>query len=329
MAAQLTVSSSPHIRGNTTTTTIMRDVLIALVPAVIAAIVFFGPRALLQIVVSVAACMLFEHLYCLLTKQPTTIRDLSAAVTGVLLACNLPVSLPLWMTVIGALVAIVVVKMLFGGIGCNFANPALTARIVLMLSFTTAMTTWVKPMSWLTGAVTGATPLGGAHAYIWEAAVGYTAGCLGETSALALLLGGIYLCWRKVISPVLPVCFIGTVFVFTFLIGEGSVFNAGLMDALQGSVLQILSGGLFIGAIFMATDYTTSVTTTKGRIIYGVACGLITSLIRVFGSYPEGVSFSILLLNLLAPYIEQGSRNTPFGAIKAKKVKKVKEGEAK
>lgn len=284
----------------------MRDVIIALVPALAASVVFFGFRALLLTGVCVAVCVIAEWAFEKITKRPETVGDLSAIVTGMLLAFNLPVGIPIWQAVIGSLVAIIVVKQLFGGIGQNFANPAITARIVMLLAFSGTMTSWVFP-----DGVSGATPLAiiasgdlsGLPSYL-DMFLGKTAGCIGETSTLAILIGGIYLMVRRVISWHTPVVFIATVFVFTAALG-------------QQPVAQILSGGLMLGAFFMATDYATTPSTNWGKVIFGFGCGLITTLIRVWGNYPEGVSFSILLMNILTPYIMIWTRSKPFGGVDA------------
>ena len=303
---KLLISSSPHIRAAASTSTIMRDVLIALFPALIVSTVIFGARSLLVVAVCVATCVLCEWGFEKIVKKPSTIGDLSAVVTGVLLAYNLPVSIPIWQAIFGSIVAIVAVKQLFGGIGQNFANPAITARIVMLLAFSGTMTNWVFP-----DAVSSATPLSllatGDTAQLpalTDMFLGVRGGCLGETSVLAILIGGIYLMCRKVISWHTPVAFIGTVFVCTALLGEMPVY-------------QILSGGLMLGAFFMATDYATTPSTNSGRIVFGVGCGLITVLIRVWGNYPEGVSFSILLMNIMAPYISRWTRSKPFGGVQA------------
>lgn len=302
----LIVSVSPHIRAKDTTASLMRDVLIALLPAVAASVLFFGARALLVEVFCVAACVGLEWLFQWGMKRPVTIADCSAAVTGLILALNLPVGIPLWMALVGCAVAILVVKQLFGGIGHNFANPAITARIVMFLAFSSAMAAWVSPN--LVDAVSSATPLAGLKN---GALVGYTPlqlflgavpGCLGETSALALLLGGVYLLVRRVITWHTPLSFICTVFVLALLL-RGPAF----------ALAEILAGGLFLGAIFMATDYATTPSTAWGRVVFGVGCGLITCLIRFFGNYPEGVSFSILLMNILTPYISKWTRSKPLG----------------
>lgn len=302
------VTVSPHIHSKDSTMTIMRDVLIALCPALIAAVVFFGARALLVAAVCVVTAVFFEWAFEKICKRPNTIGDLSAAVTGLILALNLPVSIPLWQAAFGSLIAIVLVKQLFGGIGHNFANPAITARIVMLISFSVPMTTWVAAN--FTDAVSGATPLAvlsnGGSVSLLNLFLGNVSGSMGETSALALLIGGIYLLVRKVITWHTPVAFIGTVFVLALIKG-GPVF----------ALAEILAGGLFIGAIFMATDYSTTPSTPWGRVIFGVGCGLITCVIRFFGNYPEGVSFSILLMNILTPYISKWTASKPFGGVKA------------
>lgn len=302
---KLIVTSSPHVKSNTTTSTIMRDVIIALIPALIASNIIFGLRAGLVTAVCVASCVGFEYLSRKIMNKKNTISDLSAVVTGIILAFNLPSTMPLWMCVVGSFVAIVIVKQLFGGIGQNFANPAITARIVLLVSFGTQMTNWAAPkIQAAADAVTGATPMAqlaaGETPNILNMFLGTTGGSLGETSALALLIGGIYLVYRKVINPIIPVAFIGTVFVFTAILGVNPL-------------AQILGGGLFLGAIFMATDYSTSPVTNMGKLIFGIGCGLITVLIRVFGSYPEGVSFAILLMNILVPYIDKATKLKALG----------------
>lgn len=305
---KLIVTSSPHVKSSTTTSTIMRDVIIALIPALIASNIIFGLRAGLVTAVCVASCVGFEYLSRRIMNKKNTIRDLSAVVTGIILAFNLPSTMPLWMCVIGSFVAIVIVKQLFGGIGQNFANPAITARIVLLVSFGTQMTNWAAPkIVAVADAVSGATPMAqiaaGETPNLLNMFLGTTGGSLGETSALALLLGGIYLVYRKVINPIIPVAFIGTVFAFTAVLGVNPL-------------AQILGGGLFLGAIFMATDYSTSPVTNMGKLIFGIGCGLITVLIRVFGSYPEGVSFAILLMNILVPYIDKATRLKALGGKK-------------
>ena len=297
------VAASPHVTTKNSTAVIMRDVLIALLPAVLAGCVVFGLRALLVVTVTTAACVFFEWGFEKLCHTPSTISDLSAAVTGVLLAMNLPVSIPLWQAVFGALVAIVAVKGLFGGIGKNFANPALVGRIVLFLSFSKTMTAWVFP-----DAVSSATPLAqlaaGQKPELLTLLLGNHGGCIGETCALALLLGGAYLLIRGVITWQTPVCFVGTVFVLSLVLGQ---------DALR----QVLSGGLLLGAFFMATDYVTAPQTYWGRALFGIGAGLLTCLIRFYGSYAEGVSFAILFMNILTPYLSRWTQSKPLGGAKA------------
>lgn len=297
------VAASPHVTTKNSTAVIMRDVLIALLPAVLAGCVVFGLRALLVVAVTTAACVFFEWGFEKLCHTPSTISDLSAAVTGVLLAMNLPVSIPLWQAVFGALVAIVAVKGLFGGIGKNFANPAITARIVMFLAFSKTMTAWVFP-----DAVSSATPLAmmasGESVDYLTLLLGNHGGCLGETSALALLIGFAYLLIRGVISWHTPVCFVGTVFVMSLILG-------------QDAVGQILSGGLMLGAIFMATDYSTTPSTNLGRVLFGIGAGLLTVLIRFYGAYAEGVSFAILFMNILTPYLSKWTETKPFGGVAA------------
>ena len=298
----LLVSPSPHVRDKSSTTRIMLDVIIALVPALIASVIFFGPRALLVVAVCVATCVLCEWGFEKICKRDVTVGDLSAVVTGMLLAFNLPSTIPLWQAVFGSVVAIVVVKQLFGGIGCNFANPAITARIVMLISFAGTMSNFATKND----AVSSATPLsGGDMPSLLNLFLGNHGGSLGETCALALIIGGIYLVARKVITWHTPVVFVGTVFVFSFILGENPVE-------------QILMGGLMLGAIFMATDYSTTPHTKWGKVIFGLGCGIITVLIRSFANYPEGVSFAILFMNILTPYISSWTKKRPFGGVKRK-----------
>lgn len=318
-----TVTASPHFKSHETSQGMMLDVIIALVPALIASVVIFGPRAIAVNAISVVSCVLFEYITRKLLKRDNTIKDLSAVVTGLLLAFNLPSTLPLWMIPIGAFVAIVVVKQFFGGIGQNFVNPALMGRIVLMVSFAGPMSKWVEPYKWgsTVDAITTATPLYEIQNNITpgydllDMFLGTRPGCLGETCAIALLIGGAYLLIRKVISPSIPLTFIGTVAVFMLIAGNGDLSYLGY---------NLLGGGLLIGAIFMATDYATCPLTSKGKIIYGIGCGLVASLIRQFGSYNEGVSFAIILMNLLVPHIDNLTKLKPFGYIKEKKQKEAK-----
>jgi len=318
----LFITSSPHFRGPQTTQTIMRDVLIALLPALVCSVLFFGPRPLLVVATCVIACVAFEYIYRRAMHLPQTVGDLSAAVTGTLLAFNLPPDMPLWMAVIGCLFAIVIVKQLFGGMGKNFANPAIVGRIVLLISFATPMTTWLLPVNSVTPDVTtGATPLAMAWAtdVVTEATAGAAAqmptylemfigrigGSLGETSTLALLIGGIYLLLRRVITVTTPLAFVGTVYILTLVLGADPLFH-------------ILAGGLMLGAIFMATDYVTTPTTEPGKVIFGVGCGIITVVIRLYASYPEGVSFAILLMNIVTPHIDRLTTIKAFGGAPSK-----------
>ncbi|MBR1724116.1 MAG: RnfABCDGE type electron transport complex subunit D [Ruminococcus sp.] len=303
---KLVVSPSPHDENYTKTSDIMRDVLIALAPALIAATYIFGLRALLLTAVCVASCVATEYICRKLMKRPNTIGDLSAVVTGVILAFNLPVTLPIWQAVLGSFIAIAVVKQLFGGLGQNFANPAITARIVLMVSFPAQMTRWALPFYYneTSDVMTGPTPLVTKSATYLNLLLGKTTGCLGETCAVALILGGVYLIIRRVISPAAPLAFIGVLAALSAVHGDDPLY-------------QILAGGVMLGAFFMATDYATTPVTTKGKLIFGAGCGVITFIIRSFGSYPEGVSFSILLMNILTPYIEQLTRTKVFGAKEA------------
>jgi electron transport complex protein RnfD len=290
------------MRSKTVTRTVMQDVLIALTPAFVMSIVIFGFRALIVEAVCVATAVLSEYFYRKLMRLSNTVTDLSAAVTGLLLAFNLPVGIPLWMAMIGSFVAVVIVKQLFGGIGKNFANPAIVGRIVLLISFATPMTTWALPNA--VDAVTGATPLaGGAVGSYMELFLGNIGGSLGETCKLALLLGGVYLVARKIITPTIPLAFMGTVVVLSAVLWQDPLFH-------------LLTGGVMLGAIFMATDYVTSPTTEFGKLIFGIGCGLITIVIRLYAGYPEGVSFAILLMNIVAPLIDRYTPIKAFGAAK-------------
>ena len=302
MSNPMIVTCSPHIRHQDTTQSIMRDVLIALAPALVWAVINFGVRPLLVVAVCVIFAVGSEYVFEKACKRPLTVCDLSAAVTGVILAFNLPVGIPLWQAAFGAIVAIVVVKQLFGGIGQNFANPAITARIVMLISFASPMTDWVTGYP---DAVAGATPLtlvaqGQPTPSVMKMAIGQIGGCIGEVSAVALLIGFAYLLYRKVITWHITVSFIGTVAVLAVLMGQ----NVGV---------HLFAGGLMLGAIFMATDYSTSPQTAKGRVIFGIGCGCITMLIRVFGNYPEGVSFAILLMNIIDPHISNLTMTKPIG----------------
>lgn len=310
----LIVSPSPHIRDNMTTSKIMGHVLIALCPALIASVILFGIRALLLVAFCAATAVIWERLCNFVMKKPSTIGDLSAAVTGVILAFNLPVTLPYWMAAIGTFVSIVIVKQLFGGLGQNFANPAIVGRIVLMISFPAAMGTWVQPFTKTADVVTTATPLVSGDATYRELFMGWTGGCLGEVCAAALLLGGIYLYAMDIISPAAPLAFMGTVTAFSYLVGEDGLY-------------QVLAGGVVLGAVFMATDYVTTPVTAKGKIIFGIGCGIITCVIRFWCSFPEGVSFSILLMNILTPYIDMFTRKKAVGGLYEKKNKEEKADE--
>ena len=308
---KLLVSAGPHVRGGASTTSVMGDVLIALLPAVVASVLVFGTRALLLEVVCVAASILFEYLFRKITKRTNTISDLSAAVTGLLLAMNLPAGFPIWMAIVGCFVAIVIVKQLFGGIGMNFANPALVGRIFLFISFAGEMNTWVYPDA-AVDQLSSATPLKVADPSklsLLDLFMGVHGGVLGETCALAIVLGLIYLVATKTISAAIPASYIGSMFIF-YLISTRS---------LHGALVGVLSGGLLFGAVYMATDYVTSPFTLKGKLVYGVALGIVTFAIREWGSYAEGVSFALLFMNLWVPYINDLTRQTPYGYIKPAK----------
>ncbi len=332
---KLTVSSSPHIRSSESTKSIMLDVIIALIPALIVAILMFGMPAFAVTAVCVVSCVFFEWLYRKGMKKSCTIGDLSAVVTGLLLAYCLPAGAPLWIPVVGAFFAIIVVKQLYGGIGKNFVNPALAARAFLF-SWPVIMTTWVAP-NYVYGVdvVTEATPMAFLHSEklpegisVMGTFLGTIGGSLGEISAAALLLGGAYLVFRKVITIRIPAAYILTVAVITFAFPEGG------NDRLQWMLYNVCGGGLMLGAIFMATDYATSPTTAKGQLIYGIGCGLITVFIRYFGSYVEGVSYAILIMNILVWMIDSATQQRRFGvsaeeAKAAKAAKKNKEAVAK
>lgn len=311
---KLFASSSPHIRDSRTTQNIMLDVVIALMPALIASYFIFGVRALILTLISVVSCVVFEMISNMVMKKKQSIGDLSAVVTGILLGFNLPASAPYWIPVVGAMIAIIMVKMMFGGLGNNFANPALTARIILLLSFGTEMNTFAVKGAYANGAanaadlVTSATPLqaiaaGGGDLTVMKLFLGQHAGTIGEVCSLALIIGCIYMLIRGVISIWIPVTYIGTVALLGLITGQNVPFH-------------LLAGGLLLGAIFMATDYVTSPTTATGKIIFGVGCGIITSLIRFYGSSPEGVSYSILIMNILSPQIEKWTRTKPLGGVK-------------
>ena len=322
---KLIATSNPHIRNNETTQSIMRDVIIAMLPALVWSIVRFGFEALLLTAVSVAGCVFFEWGYRKLMHKFDSVQDLSAVVTGMLLAFVSPVSTPLWMILIGDFFAIVVVKQLFGGIGKNFVNPALAGRAFLVGSYAGVMTTWVAPgeKAKLFGGVidgtTAATPLAimktGAlpEASVMDCFLGKIGGSMGEISALLVIIGGVYLIVRKVISAHTPIAYIGTVAVLTFLFPKGGV------DGLTWMLYSLFSGGLMLGAFFMATDYATSPVTKKGQIVFGIGCGIFTVLIRYFGSYPEGVCYSIMVMNLCVALIDKWTKPTRFGVVKSDK----------
>ena len=323
---EMTISSSPHVHSKTTTQTIMRDVLIALLPALIGSVYFFGFRALTVTLVSVAACVFFEWAWCKLRKINSKVYDLSAVVTGVLLAFVCPVTIPYWTIILGDLFAIIVVKMLFGGLGRNIVNPALAGR-AFMFSWPVLMSTWVKvgfenavsPFK-AADAVTAATPLAAMHqgvmceepisALFW----GNVGGCIGETSAVLLLVGFVYLLARKVITARIPLAYIGTVAVLTFLFPLGQ-------PRIDWMLAQLFGGGLMLGAIFMATDYVTSPLTRIGQIVYGIGCGVLTVMIRYFGGYNEGVSYAILCMNCCVVLLDRIGRPVKFGAPKKEAAK--------
>ena len=329
---ELTISSSPHVHAPYSTRTIMRDVVIALMPALIGAMYFFGHRALLVTLISVAACVFFEWAYCRITKTNCKVYDLSAVVTGILIAFVCPVTIPIWTIIIGDFFAIIIIKMLFGGIGRNIVNPALGAR-AFMMSWAVLMSTWIQvgfnkapifgdtSLEALDG-LTAATPMSFMHqdalpnVSIMDAFLGNVGGCIGETSVLLLLIGLVYLLLRKVITLRIPLSFVGTVAVLTFLFPQGG------NDRLTWMCYQLCCGGLMLGAIFMATDYVTSPLTRLGQICYGIGCGVITVVIRYFGGYPEGVSYAILVMNCCVVLFDRIGRPTKFGA--PKKVKEAK-----
>ncbi len=311
MDKKLKLSVSPHIHSGNSTSRIMLDVIIALLPATIAGAMIFGLRSLPVVAVCVASCVAFEFIFNLIIKKDSTVSDLSAAVTGLLLALNLPANVPIWQCIIGSLFAIVAVKGLFGGIGCNVVNPAIAARVFMLVAFG-SMARSAFPT--IVDTASSATPLaqmqGGTAPKLVDVFFGFTGGAIGETCALALIIGFVYLLACKVITWHIPVSIVACVFIFSFFM-EG-------FDAIAALTL-VLSGGLLIGAIFMATDYVTSPNTVGGKIIFGIGIGLITSLIRYFGAYPEGISFAILFMNILTPYIDAWTPRKIFGGKGAKK----------
>jgi electron transport complex protein RnfD len=305
---QYIMSSSPHVRSSESTPRIMRDVIIALLPATAFGVYIFGLNALWVVLSCVAAAMLTEALLQKLMHKKVTVSDGSAALTGLLLALNLPPAVPLWIPILGSVFAIAIVKQCFGGLGHNFLNPALAARAFLLVSWPTAMTTWTIPGA---DAVSSATPLGalklgGELSAYSDMFIGNIGGCIGETSAIALILGGLYLIARRVIDPRIPVIYIGTVAVLTWVAGPQGLFTG---DALY----HVLGGGLMLGAFFMATDYTTSPMSASGKMVFAAGCGILTSVIRLWGGYPEGVSYSILLMNLVVPLIDRAFLPKRFG----------------
>lgn len=307
MDSKLHITSSPHFHSGITTSRIMLDVIISLIPALIAGTIIFGMKALLVVLICIAACLASEYVFNLIVKKEQTISDLSAVVTGLLLGLNLPVNLPVWQAIVGSVFAIIVVKCIFGGIGCNVVNPAITARVFMLIAFG-AM---AMPTSFVVDTLSSPTPLeviaGGNTPNFVDLIIGKIGGSIGETSVIALVLGGAYLLIRKVITWHIPVAFIGSAFAFSFLF-DGFDFML--------SLAWILSGGLFLGAIFMATDYVTSPSTALGKIIFGVGAGFITVVIRLYGAYPEGVSLAILLMNIINPYIDSLTGRKLFGGNK-------------
>lgn len=310
-AAPLTVSPSPHIKNPVTTAQLMRDVLIALFPAFLWGVWVFGVNALLMPLISVVACVFFEYITEKILRRPVTVRDLSAVVTGLLLGFNLPANNSYFLPVLGAAFAIIVVKQLFGGLGKNFVNPALAARVFLFLSFPTQMTRFPVPFSRSAEIVIGATPRSGGAAELLDLFFGRTGGSIGEVSVLLLLVGGIYLLARRVITYQIPVAYLLTVAVVTLLFPAGGGFFSPTF-----MLRELFSGGLMLGAIFMATDYVTSPVTSRGRLIFGVGCGLLTVFFRYFGSYPEGVSFAILVMNCLVYYLDKLTLPRVFGGVR-------------
>jgi Na+-translocating ferredoxin:NAD+ oxidoreductase subunit D len=319
------VSSSPHVRSPEDVPWIMRQVIYALMPGAFIGVYFFGMPAIKVIAVSVVSCAAVEALWQRVSRQRITVNNWSAALTGLLLAMNLPSGTPWWMVVIGSAVAIIFGKQVYGGLGTNPFNPALVARVFLLISFPVAMTTWPKPRSFFaepTDAVTGATPLGALktaifehhtitaapHLNLMDPFLGNIGGSLGEISALALILGGLYLIMRKIIVWHIPVSYLGSVALFTGVLWK---INP---DIYASPAFHLLTGGLMLGAFFMATDYVTSPITNTGRAVFGIGCGIITVIIRIWGGYPEGVAFSILIMNALVPLINRATRPRKFGA---------------
>ena len=321
MENKFIVSSSPHIRSNEDTSYIMKQVILALVPAALAAVYYFRASALFVMFFCILGAVGSEFLYEKITKQKSTLGDCSAIVTGLLLAFNVPASLPWWMCILGGMFAIIVVKMVFGGIGNNFVNPALAGRAFLLASFPVAMTAWTKtnvnwvstgsldavstatPLSFLKAGVSGLEPLKESGVSLLDMALGNVGGCVGETCAILLILGGVYLIYKGIISYIMPVCYLGTIFVLSFLLGGFSI---------EFAAYEILAGGVILGGFFMLTDYTTSPMTQKGQIIYAILAGVIATVIRLYGGYPEGCSYSILLANVTTPLIDKFVNNRVF-----------------
>ena len=309
MQKNLAVTSSPHLRDNISTRRIMQEVCLALAPAGIAGIVLYGSHAAMLIAVAVFTAVAAEWAWQKLNHQPSSIGDWSAAVTGLLLAYNLPANAPLWLAVVGSLIAIILVKQMFGGIGSNFMNPALTARAILFVSWSALMSSYPQS-SFVVDATTSATPLGllskgVSGVNFMDLLLGNCGGVLGETCKLAILVGGIYLCVRKIADWRIPVSFIATVFV-CYLIKDGA----------EMAIYQVFAGGLMLGAFFMATDYATSPVTVPGRVIMGIGCGLLLFIIRAYANYPEGCSFAILFMNVCTPLIDRFTAPHPFGEVK-------------
>ena len=310
---QFIVSSSPHINSDESVAKIMRDVVIALIPAGIAGVFFFGIRSLFVITVAIIFAVLTEWAMQKLLKKPVTIDDWSAVVTGLLLAYNLPPTVPLWLVAVGSIIAIAIIKQAFGGLGHNFMNPALGARAIMLASWGTHMTTWIAPKL---DAISSATPLemlkeGSANidiVSVWNAFIGNVGGSIGETSAIALIIGGVYLLYRGVISWRIPITYLGTVMILTWVLGPYGFFTGN-------GIYHLFTGGLMLGAFFMATDYSSSPVTPMGQIIMGIGCGLFTTIIRLYGGYPEGVSYAILIMNLATPIIDKFTMPKVFGEV--------------
>ena len=324
MENKFIVSSSPHIRSNEDTSYIMKQVVLALVPAILASVYYFRINALFVMFFCILGTVGAEFLWQKIRKQKSTIGDFSAVITGLLLAFNVPAVLPWWMCILGGVFAIIVVKMVFGGLGNNFVNPALAGRAFLLASFPVAMTAWTKtgvnfatmesldalstatPLSFLKIGVSGLEPLKESGVSLLDMALGNIGGSIGETCAILILLGGIYLIYKGIISYVMPVCYLGTIFILSFLLGGFSF---------EFAMFQVLAGGVILGAFFMLTDYTTSPMTQKGQIIYAILAGVIATVIRLYGGYPEGCSYSILLANVTTPLIDKFVNNRVFGEV--------------